>query len=635
MTQGQRSRGATLPERVRRLIVYSVFDRDGRVDDFIVHSLPALREHAARILVVVNGALSPDSRTALESVADEVLQRENEGFDIGAHRAALHRLGGEIAQYDEIVLTNDTWYGPTRPWAPVFERMGRTACDFWGLTDHGPSRSNPFTRRGVAPYHQQSYWIAVRRSMFLSAEWARYWAELPPLRTYVDAVVAHELRFTQHFVESGRVAAAAYPYGEFDTENPSLFEAETLIERGCPVLKRRPLFHWPPLLDAHAAVGAWTLSEAAAGGYPTGLILGNLARTVPPKAMNVDAGLLTVLPPDGPRGERAPGHVRPRIVAVVHTDGAPVGEALRRAEMLGDDVDLVVTTTDAGVHATVVEAVSQRDASSRRPAQVRLVSPDASPAGAFLLGCRDVLDGDDYDLVVRLRACSPTGIGAEGSIGEHIFGNLLPDPEFAASVIELFEAEPTLGIVYPPLLHIGRVAIGESWDALKPAFAEQARALGITVPLDDVSALAPAEGMFVARVEALRLFAEAHWTHDALSASETLPSLIELMWSSGVGQLGFHTRTVASRDLIATSHAFLEYDLDRMSQTIPGRAFQKIDFLRHSGWSGAGTGGDLLRMYVRRRHAWFVRAARRVMDPARFPARFVPPVVRRTLRRER
>jgi rhamnosyltransferase len=154
-----------------------------------------------------------------------------------------------------------------------------------------------------------------------------------------------------------------------------------------------------------------------------------------------------------------------------------------------------------------------------------------------------------------------------------------------------------------------------------------ARRLGITVPLDGVSPLAPLGGMFVARPAALRLLLDSDWSYEEFEETAELSGAVERMWSYAAGQLGFHTRTIASRAYISVSHPLLEFELDEMSSTIPGRSFEKIDFLRHSGWIGSGTAGNLLRMYLRRRHAWVVRWARRLADPSRLPAR----VLRRDL----
>ncbi len=107
-----------VPEGGRRLVVYTIYDRRGGIDDYVVHALEGLRPHSARIVAVVNGDLTPSGRARLEPVVDEVIVRENSGFDIGAQRHALHHLREELSRYDEIVLTNDTWFGPVRPSGP-------------------------------------------------------------------------------------------------------------------------------------------------------------------------------------------------------------------------------------------------------------------------------------------------------------------------------------------------------------------------------------------------------------------------------------------------------------------------------------------------------------------------------------
>ena len=132
----------------RRLVVYVVFDRRGGVDDYVAFALAGLRDHADRVLVVVNGSLTDEGRAKLEPLSDEILVRPNVGFDIWAHKDALDHVGASIEEFDEVVLTNDTWFGPVRPFAPVFAEMDARPVHFWGLTDHAREEPNPFTGKG-------------------------------------------------------------------------------------------------------------------------------------------------------------------------------------------------------------------------------------------------------------------------------------------------------------------------------------------------------------------------------------------------------------------------------------------------------------------------------------------------------
>ena len=49
------------------------------------------------------------------------------------------------------------------------------------------------------------------------------------------------------------------------------------MDDGCPALKRRAFFHYPPFLDQHAVIGRWTIEKAESYGYPVAMIWQNLA----------------------------------------------------------------------------------------------------------------------------------------------------------------------------------------------------------------------------------------------------------------------------------------------------------------------------------------------------------------------
>ncbi len=255
------SRPERFPESGSRAVVYVIYDRRGRVDDFVLHALSRLREHADRIIAVVNGALLEDARVRLEAVADDVLQRENTGMDIWGQKAGLDFLGDDIAQYDEVVLTNDTWFGPVRPFAPVFADMDASEVDFWGLTDHPRVEQNVSWTGEVIPYHLQSFWIAVRRRMFTSDAWRDYWRSLPVLEDWTEAVTRHEVTFTERFSSAGYTHRVAFGHERYDTENPSIFNAEQMLDDGCPIVKRKPFFFWPVTMDHEASIGKWLIEK--------------------------------------------------------------------------------------------------------------------------------------------------------------------------------------------------------------------------------------------------------------------------------------------------------------------------------------------------------------------------------------
>lgn len=607
----------TFPPEGSRVISYAIWDRRGGVEDYVLHSLGALRPHAERLIAVVNGDLDMVGRDALSDIVDDIIVRDNVGFDIAAHRDVLAHLGDSLREYDEVLLCNDTWFASPERFAAVFERMDSESLDLWGMTDHPSLEPNPFTGAGVLPEHLQSFWIAARRAVHQSPTWKAYWATVPDFDTYEAAVQSHEVVFTKVFREAGFVARAAFPHQDYPSSHAALFNADLLIDAGCPILKRRPFFHFPPFLDRHAVIDRWTLERAGAAGFPTELILRNLARTVEPKVMNTNLALHDVLPDVVERYD--PGAPL-RVLVILHIFYVEMtDEMLDLVDTLPVEYDLVVTTPDAE-RAAAIEAAISRRSRSWRAVDVRLLSSnDGRDQSAFLVACRDVLLSGEHDLVVKLHSKKTPQDGF--AVGRHFaaqqFQNLLNSPGYTANLLALFQREPGLGIVYPPMIHIGYPTMGRGWWSNKPGFAEWCERLGIRVPLDEISPLAPYGSMYVARPEALRLLVEYDWRFDDFGGVEAyrdggLAHILERMPSYAAAELGYHTRTVSTAEYMSISHTSMEFNLDQMSATTQGDIVDRVLLLKRAGYVGEGRLRDFVRMYfglhprVGRRLGWMI-----------------------------
>ena len=57
--------------------------------------LNALRQNASEIVAVVNGTLENKSKDKLLSITNNVIERENKGFDVWAYKTAIDQYGWE------------------------------------------------------------------------------------------------------------------------------------------------------------------------------------------------------------------------------------------------------------------------------------------------------------------------------------------------------------------------------------------------------------------------------------------------------------------------------------------------------------------------------------------------------------
>jgi rhamnosyltransferase len=613
-----------LPNEARRAIFYLLWDARGLVDDYVVYALEHLRPFAETLVVIVNGELSVVGRGRLEPVVDEIMQRDNVGFDVGGYQEALRRFGPDrLAEYDEVILTNYTWFGPVRPFEPLFARMNTLAADFWGITDHGEVTPNPFTGEGTMPAHIQSHWIAVRKRVVQSSSWASYWNDMPPVTSYSTSIMHHEARFTQFFTDAGFIPAVVYPHADYPaTFNPASDSAHLLLRDGCPIFKRRALFQDPLYLDKHAIIGRWLFEGATETGYPAELIWSNIVKSTAPKVLNTTASMLEILP-DVDLGYDSQHPMR--IAAAVHifyddmTD-----ELLDRIAWLPSAVDLYVTTPDEVRAERIRARIAERANPGITRSEVRVLpSNRGRDQSAFYVGLRDVILSDDYDLIVKIHSKKSVQEGA--TVGRFFkkqqIGNLLHSPGYAANIVRLFQKEPGLGLVFPPTIHIGHPTLGGAWFGNQARAAEFAAKAGIRVPLDKVSPLAPLGGMFIARPAAIRRMLFREWSFNDYPNEDdygdgALSHVQERIVAYAAAEDGFHTRTVAHAGYIAISHTYLEYKLDLLSQPAQGYPIEMIpeviDHVRRGHRLLRGNAGTWFREYLNLNYPWTLRGLKSV-----------------------
>lgn len=290
---------------VRRACVFAHFDRDGHVDEYVRYYLSCLLTVTDHIHFVTVCKLNAESYQALVSQGIEVTQRDNVGYDFVSYSVGLKTL--EIAAYDEIIICNDSVYGPFFELDSVFRYMKNVDCDFWGITE-----SLEISR------HIQSYFVVFRATVLSDDVFRRFWSDVQVLADKNAIIAEYEIGMSQQFLESGfcassyvsnsrgsmlRRAFQSLPQflrryrlrwkergfythllgilfrGDTPQLNPTQFEWKTLlVKHRSPFLKIELLRENP--LQIAQIDQAIDLIKAETD-YPSDLILGHLARIKP------------------------------------------------------------------------------------------------------------------------------------------------------------------------------------------------------------------------------------------------------------------------------------------------------------------------------------------------------------------
>ncbi len=241
-----------LKKKANRLGIFIFYDTDSIVDDYVLFMLDSLKEAIDDILIVSNSYLSNEEMEKLLNYTDKVDVRNNIGLDAAAFKYAYDKYGREyFNKYDEVILLNDTFYGPFEPFKKIIETMSQRDVDFWGLTANYDSEDGYGNLKyGYIPAHIQTFFIAFRKNVLESSAFFEYWNryDVEHMLSFLDVVTKHELTFTHYLEENGFRWDTYLDLGYFKSvereKNYNIYgySSYNLIKNfNCPFIKRKNL----------------------------------------------------------------------------------------------------------------------------------------------------------------------------------------------------------------------------------------------------------------------------------------------------------------------------------------------------------------------------------------------------------
>ncbi len=186
-----------------RVCIFAHFDRDDRVDPYVLKYLAELRTVCQQVIFVSTSKLGETEQAKLTGLAERIILKPNVGYDFASWQSGLAAV--QLEHCTELVICNDSCYGPLAPLTSVFERMARRMtsepCDFWGMTSNNQGH-----------WHLQSYFMVFRRAVIQSEAFANFWKEVGPRPTKIDVINDFEIGLSTKLMAAGFHPATVFQW---------------------------------------------------------------------------------------------------------------------------------------------------------------------------------------------------------------------------------------------------------------------------------------------------------------------------------------------------------------------------------------------------------------------------------------
>lgn len=567
-------------------------------------ALTELMAMVQHLVVVTDGAALAQTASALRDLDPggrlRLIRCDRDRSILSAYRAGLRALAASDAPRGPVILTGYHVFGPILPggWRGLQTDADLLAPYWYKAADDPRLQTRP-----DMPARLPCLDMAILSADLLDdPEMARFWDRLPPFTDSWDEVERGLVPLARALGRSGRRIAYALPEDSLHTVDPRHFEVDRLVALGAPclpvsVLTLDPLLHDLNGIDLRAAL------DRLRGLNPAlyHAVIAFACARVPLRAFTTIADQYEVLSPHYP-SDRATWGFGPVAVFIHAFYAQMMPEFWERIARFPMPAHLFITAASASDKMAIDAFLDARGwpAAERT---VRVVEQNRGrDMSALFITFRDVALSGDYQIGLRLHSKRTPQVSPQVARGfkAHLFDSLLPSAAAIRQILDRFEAEADLGLVIPPVIHLGFGTLGHAWYSNRPAVADLSASMRLAVPLDDHTPVAPYGTMFWFRIAALRPMFERPWRWEEYNPepdhvdgglAHVQERLIGYVAQSG----GFRVLQVMSPEQAARNYARLEYkmqlfaarlashhlldqlaQLDRLADTWPQRIHRRL-----------------------------------------------------------
>ena len=214
---------------MNRLAIFAHYDKDNIIDDYVIYYLNELKKSFNTIIFVSDSDLNQDEICKISEIVDYIQAYHHGEYDFGSYKYGyfIAKENNLLLDTDELLLCNDSVYGPVSSLEPILEKMSKSVCDFWGIYE------NKWGLDMKEEAHLQSWFLMMKKQVFLSDRFDDFMCSIEHKDDKREIVQEYEIGFTTKMSKYFSYSAL-YTSIQSDAVTQA---ATSLLKKGFPFIK--------------------------------------------------------------------------------------------------------------------------------------------------------------------------------------------------------------------------------------------------------------------------------------------------------------------------------------------------------------------------------------------------------------
>lgn len=230
---------------MKRLCLFVGYDCKNEIDDYVIYYVKKMAE-IADVYYYGDFDCQPNELKKLSPYCKKYFAKRHKKYDFGSWQELIKIIGKDkIREYDQLILANDSCYGPIFDLKSVFKKMEQRNCDFWGL-----SASKWYH------IHIQSYFVVLNNNVLQNDALFNFFSKVEAQNSLSEVCEKYEDQLTYVLNKAGFSFDTYISYGDY-VNQPYYNVTNSIINAKFPLLKvktfygevgKEPIKDWRKLL---------------------------------------------------------------------------------------------------------------------------------------------------------------------------------------------------------------------------------------------------------------------------------------------------------------------------------------------------------------------------------------------------
>ena len=561
---------------MKRLGIFFCSDKKGIIDDYIFYLLEDISENLEELCIVLNTDLSDYYQEKIKKYTENIIFSLDNKYNAGSWRDAIVNYYGfeKLLEFDEVVLFDDSFFGPVYPFKIMFDKMASENIDFWGITDYGeglnPEKLCPYNK---PPHHIQTYFLVFRKNLIKSNEFQKYWKDLPDYETYKDFRCKHEVVFTKYFSDLGYKWKVYIPLSqdELNQRNMDLLSYDLydmVANKHSPIIKKNAFIEKRELqlkfnLVMEISKTIEYLKENSS--YDVSLIYNYLLRIFDPFEIVNILNLVRIFP----KNINIAHKTNKKILLIVHVYYDDLWEYdFKYLKNVPQYIDILITT-DSDAKKEFFEEIATKHLKNKT--SIIKINSRGRDMASLLVDSRNIVKNYDYFCFIHDKKPHANDyVTWAKTFRDVLWESNLASESYINQIIQEFDENKSLGLIVPPKIYHGNFFHGyvnNYWGSNFDMTKELLEQMGINTPIKKSNPPLSLGNCFWAKFDALEPIFDLYLEHDDFSQEPmdldgTISHAIERIYPYVAASRGYlteigMTEDYAKSDIINRDYMFL------------------------------------------------------------------------------